>query len=573
MLTISPDAGDEAAFANSYEISGDLPPGVYFTPAPGTGNGVVKGFVNARQAYLNGAPSVTSGEYSVSVTAWSGLNGTGVKMATVGPITLVAQPGPAPMIWQRPADQTAPPGSSVSFTAQASGTYFHTKYTWFHNGQVVQAPNPSNLSDPLSTFLLTNVTSSDAGDYVVVVSNPNGSVSATARLTVSSSSPLTVPRIDSNPGGVRVYAGGSTTLQVSASGPNLNYQWFKNGVALAGASGSSLTLANVTRADGGDYTVVVSNGAGSVTSGVAHVTIRPTAYFVNLSGRGFVGPGENALIAGFILRGSGAKKVIVRGWGPTLKNFGLTTALADPTMDITSLDGRVIDSNDDWRKTPHPDAVAAAISSAKLYPFSEDSHDAALLTDFSSGGYTALIRPKDGQSTGVGLAELTALTFVDDDPALANLSLRAWVAADEATLIAGAVIGGWGSKRLLVRAVGPTLANFGVSNALADPEIKVVESGSGKVLSSNDDWSVTAQSRGDVLAATAEAGAFSLPDGSKDAALVISAPPGGYTVIASGKNGARGVVLLEFYSLDDNNEKTPIYGLWSPTKALRFALR
>jgi hypothetical protein len=110
-------------------------------------------------------------------------------------------------------------------------------------------------------------------------------------------------------------------------------------------------------------------------------------------------------------------------------------------------------------------------------------------------------------------------------------------------LTGGFVVAGQGAKRLLVRAVGPGLAPFGVARPLNDPRLKIV--GPGGVVAESDNWSGT-----DVAAAAAASGAFALTPDSRDAALVLALAPGAYTAQVTGVGAAAaGAVLLEIYEL------------------------
>jgi hypothetical protein len=113
-------------------------------------------------------------------------------------------------------------------------------------------------------------------------------------------------------------------------------------------------------------------------------------------------------------------------------------------------------------------------------------------------------------------------------------------------LAPGFVIGGTEPKRLLIRAVGPGLASFGVEGTLADPRLAIVPLGKTFTVASNDNWDGSAS----LSAAFARAGAFALPAGSKDAALLVRLPPGGYTVQVSGAGNTTGTALVEIYDLD-----------------------
>jgi hypothetical protein len=127
-----------------------------------------------------------------------------------------------------------------------------------------------------------------------------------------------------------------------------------------------------------------------------------------------------------------------------------------------------------------------------------------------------------------------------------NLSTRAFVGTADGVLIPGLVIGGTTAKRVLVRAVGPTLVSFGVTGVLADPTLTVFSGAT--TIANNDNWSDPAGSSVVAIAA-AGAGAFALPVGSKDSALVLTLAPGAYTFRVAGVGGATGVALVEVYAL------------------------
>jgi hypothetical protein len=130
---------------------------------------------------------------------------------------------------------------------------------------------------------------------------------------------------------------------------------------------------------------------------------------------------------------------------------------------------------------------------------------------------------------------------------LTNLSSRAFVGGNDAQLIGGFVVTGSRPRQLLIRAVGPGLAGFGVTNALADPLLTVVNA-AGTPLAANDSWSTDAGAAA-VQNAMAQVGAFALAVGSRDAALVATLSPGQYSARVTGVGGATGTALLEVYEL------------------------
>jgi hypothetical protein len=126
-----------------------------------------------------------------------------------------------------------------------------------------------------------------------------------------------------------------------------------------------------------------------------------------------------------------------------------------------------------------------------------------------------------------------------------NISTRGFVDTGDGALIAGFVVSGSSSKRVLVRGVGPGLVQFGVPSVLADPVVKVYANGTAEAIADNDSWETAA----DIVAATTAAGAFPLATGSKDAAMVLILPPGQYSAVITGAGGTTGAGLVEVYEL------------------------
>ena len=201
-------------------------------------------------------------------------------------------------------------------------------------------------------------------------------------------------------------------------------------------------------------------------------------------------------------------------------------------------------ANDDWAASP---ALATASTIVGAFALDAESRDAALLTDLAAAGsgYTVRINTAPATAGGLALAEV-----YDADPAgsparLINVSTRGFVGTGAEALVPGFVIGGAGPKQLLIRAVGPGLAPFGVAGLLNDPQLSVVPLGRTAAVAANDNWGGTTE----LIAAFATVGAFGLPAGSGDAAVVVWLPPGAYTVTVSGVGGTTGVALVEIYEM------------------------
>lgn len=283
--------------------------------------------------------------------------------------------------------------------------------------------------------------------------------------------------------------------------------------------------------------------SGSLIGAVSSATPASDGFLRNLSTRGFVGSGDQILVAGFVVNGVAPKRVLVRAIGPTLANFGVPGVVTDPTLKLYR-GSVVVGSNDDWGTDP---AVPAASSTVGAFALPAGSADSALVATLVPGPYTAQVTGVNG-ATGVGLVEIydvdSQLAFSSEK--MLNVSTRGRVGPEE--LIAGVIINGVTPKRLLIRAVGPTLSDFGVSGVLADPVLRLVNQETGLVVRENNDW----QMGNDALTvskAAARVGAFALPPASKDAVLLITLPPGRYTALVSSRGGTSGIAIVEVYEI------------------------
>jgi hypothetical protein len=257
------------------------------------------------------------------------------------------------------------------------------------------------------------------------------------------------------------------------------------------------------------------------------------ASFQNLSARAHIFTGERILITGFIIQGSENKTFLIRGIGPSLSAFGVPSALADPTLSLLDHTGALIAANDNWKSTQQ-----AQIQATGLAP--PNDLDAAILVTLSPGAYTAFLQGK-AMTTGIALAEV-----YDVDPNAnaqpTNTSARAFVGTGNDVLIGGTIIGGDAGSllRVLVRALGPSLASFGVATPLADPTLSLRDA-NGNVIANNDNWKDSQQAD---IAATGKA-----PPNDHESAILTLLAPGNYTAIVAGKNATTGVALIEFYNL------------------------
>jgi hypothetical protein len=267
---------------------------------------------------------------------------------------------------------------------------------------------------------------------------------------------------------------------------------------------------------------------------------------VNLSTRGRVGTGDEVLIPGIVVAGEAPRTFLIRAVGPTLAlpGYDVAGAMTDPRLMLISDTAGEVAFNDDWGASPDVEAVRTAIAATGAFELPEGSKDAALLATLAPGVYTARVDGVDA-ATGVVLVEVYDTT-AGGGGALSNLSARAFVGAGGEVLIPGLVLRGSGARRMLVRAVGPTLRNLGVSGALPDPRLSLVQDG--LLLAANDDWSAGVEAE-EIASVAGLLGAFELPRGSRDAALLATLPEGAFTIVVSGVGGSTGVALIELYLL------------------------
>lgn len=264
--------------------------------------------------------------------------------------------------------------------------------------------------------------------------------------------------------------------------------------------------------------------------------LAPPARLFNLSARATVEAG-GILINGVVVTGDTPKRFLARAAGPALAAFDVADALADPILQVVDASGTELARNAGWSTGADNASLAAFAASVGAFPFAPGSHDDAVVITLAPGMYTLHVTSATGQR-GAVLAELYAL---DEVSARLNLSSRSYVRGTEQLLIGGITVDGQSPRRLLLRAVGPTLAAYGVTDPLPDPVLTLFSGQN--VIAFNDNWDPAAD------AAATAVGAFKLPSGTKDAALVISLEPGGYTFQVAGKDQTSGTALIEVYEI------------------------
>ena len=261
-------------------------------------------------------------------------------------------------------------------------------------------------------------------------------------------------------------------------------------------------------------------------------TALPAAQALNLSTRLNVGTGDNVLIGGFIISGTDSKEVIVRGLGPSLTVNGvpLPDPLADPAIDLYQ-GATLIMSNNNWK-----DSQEAEIEATGIPP--TDDLEAAIVATLAPGSYTAILRGNDG-GTGNGLVEVYDLDTTVKST-LANTSTRGLVQTGDNVLIGGFIVGDGETDTVVIRAIGPSLADQEVADPLQDPTLDLYNS-DGAVIMSNDNWRDSQETLLQSSGLT--------PTNDAESAIITSLASGEYTAIVRGKNDTTGVALVEIFNL------------------------
>jgi hypothetical protein len=272
------------------------------------------------------------------------------------------------------------------------------------------------------------------------------------------------------------------------------------------------------------------DGSGSL----ATAELYDTAQLLNISTRARVLTQDEVLIGGFIITGAQNKTVLIRGIGPSLTTFGIAMSLADPTLELHDHTSTLMASNDNWK-----DSQQAQISATGLAPLSD--FESAILATLAPGAYTAVLQGK-AMTAGTGLVEIYD---VDQNPntQITNLSARGFVGTGDDVMIGGTIFQGSPgvAYRVLVRAVGPSLASLGVANPLLDPALSLSDA-NGNVIATDDNWKDSQQLE---IAPTGLA-----PSDDRESVIIATLPVGSYTAIVRGVNDTTGVGLVEIFNLD-----------------------
>jgi glucose/arabinose dehydrogenase len=301
-----------------------------------------------------------------------------------------------------------------------------------------------------------------------------------------------------------------------------------NNTSSAFATGLSTPVDLQVGPEGSLY-YLVRGGGGQVWK----ITATP-AQASNISSRSHVATGENVMIAGFIITGTANKRVIVRGLGPSLQQLGVPNPLADPRLELRGSTGALIASNNNWRDTQEVEII-----NSQLAPTND--LESAIIATLTPGAHTAIVQGVNG-GNGVGVVEVYDLDLAAASK-LANISTRSLVQTGDNRLIGGFILGGnAGAAQVLVRAIGPSLTQSGIANALGDPTLELRDS-DGTLILANDNW------QDDPDQAALIQGSGIPPTNPLESAIFAGLFPGSYTAIVAGANGGTGIGLVEIYNI------------------------
>ncbi len=308
-----------------------------------------------------------------------------------------------------------------------------------------------------------------------------------------------------------------------------------------------MVIPNASATQAGAYSVVATNNIGSTASAAANLSVSPTPNFghlINLSIRTSLTATDPSFTLGTVIGGAaGTKPLLVRAVGPSLAQFGITRAIPAAKLDLFA-GSAVIASNDGWGGSA---ALSSAFASVGAFAFtSATSRDSAIFNPGMPARDYTLNVSASGNVSGEVLAELydaaPLAAFNASMPRLVNVSVRKTISTGE-TLTVGFVIAGDTARTVLIRAIGPGLAAFGVPGTMADPQLALF--GGETKIAENDDWGGDAQ----LANLGSGVGAFKIDDArSKDAMLVLTLAPGSYTAQVNATSSG-GQALVEVYEV------------------------
>jgi uncharacterized delta-60 repeat protein len=341
----------------------------------------------------------------------------------------------------------------------------------------------------------------------------------------------------------KILAGGYANFQISSQNldlalvrynrdGSLDSGFGNNGIVISDLSpGFDIISAMVLQADG---KLIAAGSTGSTSDFLVARYLTDvsgtTPQALNMSTRALVGTGENVLIGGFIVTGSDSKIVLLRALGPSLMLGDATPLLVDPILELHAPNGTLI-TNDSWADTQEEEILNTGLNPA-------DPRESAILTTLGPGPYTVTMRGKDN-GIGVGLVEIYDLDTIGTSK-LANVSSRGSVGTGDNVMIAGVILSGENNAIVVLRGLGPSLGQFGITDSLQDPTLDLYDA-NGTLTASDDNWR-------ELQEAALQASGLA-PTDDREAALLVELAAGAYTAVLRGNNESTGVGLIEAYNL------------------------
>lgn len=469
---------------------------------------------------ISAAQTTDEASYDVLVANSEGSVASAIARLTVNPAPV------APEIFAQPRSISVVSGRSASFRVGASGAPAPT-IQWRRNGVPIAGATSAN-------YVISNAVAGDAGAYSAVVTNSAGSVT-------SSSANLTVMR--------RSYAG----TYFGNLGPLGFFSIFiredNTGIFLGFLSGTSTPFVSrgVFVDDNGRFTFSASTPAGRVASASAIEGTGAGGFVAATDDFVFSGIiGENGSLSGSV---SGAQSLPMAAsrsadTGASASKAGFYEASvagsSAATYTIVSPTGQAMVLTTTTSGADAGTGTADAAGKVQVTTVNNQTVTATVSADATQ--IAATVKDSSGKElvfTGASDEVLAAQRLV-------NVSTRSRSSTGNNVAIAGFVIGGEESKTVLIRAVGPTLAKFGVSGAMTSPKLELYQGA--KVIGTNSGWA-TAKNAAEMSAAAKRALAFDLEANSLDAVIYTTLAPGSYTAAVSNNASTDGVALVEVYDL------------------------
>ncbi|MEY2548302.1 MAG: hypothetical protein QOD64_884, partial [Verrucomicrobiota bacterium] len=393
------------------------------------------------------------------------------------------------------------------------------------------APTATPASTPTATPASTPTATPASTPTATPASTPTATPASTPTATPASTptgTPASTPT--ATPASTPTATPASTPTATPASTATATATPIATPTATASATASPTATASATASPTATATATASP--------TATPTATPTAspvnvQLVNVAGRVFTQQGDKVGIAGFIISGTGTKRIMARAIGTSLTVNG---KLQDPYLEIHDSSGSAPLVNDNWRTSQESEILQTGLAPT-------DDHESAIVKRLPAGTYTAIIRGADN-SPGIGVVQLYDLS-TSDPTELGNLSVRASVETDDNVLFDGLILQGGTPKRVLFRALGPSIKSNGVPvpGTLQNPTMELHDSNGG-TLATNDDWDKATN-------ATEIQNTGLAPTDPKESAILMTLGPGNYTTIVRGVGRTTGIGLAEAYKLNN----------------------